>query len=137
MHAVLERLMVSSLSEASDPLFLEDYEVEAILYYGSGGVFPDNIKLYHRKLSAKEITESELQDGITFLRESLSKGRRVLAVGQTGATIVTAYLTEMGFSTVQALQMMGTGVNDPKPDTESLESHDNLLRQRASTRVHE
>src|SRR6056297_3792705 len=96
MRPILERLMLSSLSEANDPFFLKQHDVQAIMYFGDGGMFGDEIKLYHRPaLPDGTLDDDMLRDGIDFLRESLRAGRRVLAVGGSGATIVTAYLTEM------------------------------------------
>lgn len=136
MQIILDRLMLSTLSEANDPFFLAQNEIEAILYFGEGGMFSDEFKLYSRENSESELTTADLQDGITFLKESLSKGRRVLAVGQTGATIVIAYLTEMGFSSAQALQMLrDSGNNSPKPNMNSVREHENLLQQRRNVKI--
>jgi hypothetical protein len=137
MYVVLDRLMLSSLSEANDPFFLEQNNVEAILYFGEGGMFPEDYKLYHRSCEKDGvITEEELLDGIAFLKESLGKGRRVLAVGQTGATIITAYLTEMGFSSAQALRMVGESQYEPKPDQNALRTHESELEVRRNVKVH-
>lgn len=137
MHQVLDRLMLSSLSEANDPFFLEHHRVQAILYFGDGGMFSQEYKLYHRAIETEDgqLAGSQLRDGIEFLRESLRAGRRVLAVGPTGATIVAAYLSEMGFSGAQALKMVSTeGV--PKPDPDLLSTHNAELKKRSMTTVH-
>lgn len=137
MQVVLDRLMLSSLSEANDPFFLEQNEIEAILYFGQGGIFNDDIKLYHRSCEKDgHLTDEELRDGIIFLRETLGKGLRVLAVSQTGATILTVYLTEMGFSMAQALQMIGKSANDPQPDMDTLRSHESKMEIRRNIKVH-
>lgn len=129
--------MLSTLSEANDPFFLAQNEIEAILYFGEGGMFSDEFKLYTRDNSDCELTTDDLEDGITFLKESLSKGRRVLAVGPTGATIVIAYLTEMGFSTAQALQMLNeSGNSSPKPNLTSVRQHESILEQRRMSKIH-
>lgn len=133
MHRVLDRLMLSDLSEANDPYFLEQHDVQAVLHFGDGGMFPDDIKLYHRvPESGSGLTPQELRDGVEFLRESLRAGRRVLAVGGSGATITAAYLSEMGFSTAQSIQMLqaATGAS-PGPDTKSLKQHERELRRRS------
>ncbi|MCB2156507.1 hypothetical protein KQI84_16650 [bacterium] len=137
MQQVLDRLMLSSLSEANDPFFLEHHRVQAILYFGDGGMFSQEYKLYHRPVESGDghLENNELRDGIEFLHESLRAGRRVLAVGPTGATIVAAYLSEMGFSDAQALQLISTeGV--PKPDSEILNAHAKELKKRSTTSVH-
>ena len=133
MRPVLERLILSDLSEANDPFFLRTHAIDAILYFGQGGMFGDDIKLYNRPTAIDgELSEDELVDGITFLRESLAAGRRVCAVGTTGATIVVAYLTEMGFSSAQALQMVGD-LKGAKPDARTVDSHDAILTKRRET----
>lgn len=131
MQPVLERLILSDLSEANDPFFLKMHEIQAIMYFGEGGMFGDDIKLYHEPVPSGNLTKEHLRTGIDFLRESLRAGRRVLAVGQTGATIVAAYLVEMGFSDAQALQMTGQGRN-PRPDAECIAGHQAELKRRAS-----
>lgn len=138
MRAVLDRLLLSDLSEANDPFFLQHHRVEAVLYFGNGGLFPEDIKLYHRPQPPKgELSAEDLGDGIVFLRESLSAGRRVLAVGPTGATIVVAYLVEMGFGSAQALQLVGEGRGSaPSPDPRPLAAHAQLLTKRRLTSVH-
>ena len=137
MQQILDRLMLSSLSEANDPFFLEHHRVQAILYFGDGGMFSREYKLYHRAIESTDGTlgGTQLRDGIEFLRESLRAGRRVLAVGPTGATIIGAYLSEMGFSSAQALKMISTdGV--PKPDPELLDAHAAELKKRSLISVH-
>jgi len=138
MRPVLDRLMLSSLSEASDPFFLTQHRVEAIMYFGDGGLFPEDLKLYHRNSNDDgSISPEMLRDGIEFLRESLRAGRRVLAVGDSGATIVIAYLAEMGFSAAQALRMVGTGRDVPEPDAAQISSlQAELDRRRTVTLGH-
>jgi hypothetical protein len=132
MKRILDRLMLSDLSEASDPFFLDQHEVQAILYFGTGGMFPDDIKLYHHPaLSDGSLSPEMLKDGIDFLRESLRTGRRVLAVGASGATIITAYLAEMGMSHSQAVEMLGVHSNI-QPDSYLIYSHENELRKRST-----
>ncbi|CAN5322199.1 hypothetical protein BH09SUM1_BH09SUM1_14110 [soil metagenome] len=136
MQKVLDRLMLSELSEANDPFYLQRNGVQAILYFGKGGMFTDTIKLYNRPtLKDGTLAPEMLRDGIEFLRESLRAGRRVLAVGPTGATIAAAYLAEMGMSSDQALEMLG-GERNPQPDVESLFSHASELRRRSEISVH-
>lgn len=130
MHKILDRLMISDLSEASDPFYLERHGIQAILYFGASGFFPAGIKLYHHAtLKDGTLSPEMLTDGIDFLRESLRAGRRVLAVGSTGATIVAAYLAEMGMSITQALEIIGTSA--ARPDTASVTAHDQELKRRA------
>jgi len=140
MRPILDRLILSSLSEANDPFFLSQHDIQAIMYFGNGGMFPDDIKLYHREAGpGGYLTPEMLSDGIEFLRESLCAGRRVLAVGATGATITTAYLAEMGFGSAQALNMVGRGDsdNEPEPDELCVEYHtQELARRRSSTLNH-
>jgi hypothetical protein len=133
MRPILERLMLSDLSEANDPFFLQHHEVQAILYYGDGGMFPDDIKLYNRPAQADgSLAPAQLRDGIDFLRESLRAGRRVLSVGKSGATIVAAYLVEMGFSEAQALQMISESTTSvPRPDAEAVRTLGAELRRRS------
>lgn len=132
MTRILDRLILSSLSEASDPFFLEQHEVQAILYFGEGGMFSDHIKLYHRDtLEDGSLSPAMMHDGIDFLRESLHAGRRVLAVGKTGATIVAAYLTEIGMSYHQAIDLL-TSADAPAPDEGAVSSHVSELERRAS-----
>lgn len=134
MRPVLDRLMLSSLSEANDPFFLRQHRVEAVMHFGSGGIFPDDLKLYHRPANSDgSISPEMLRDGIEFLRESLRAGRRVLAVGPSGSTIVTAYLAEMGFSAAQALRMVGTGNDIPGPDVSQIETLEAELDRRRTT----
>jgi hypothetical protein len=133
MHQILDRLILSDLGQANDPFFLHQHDVQAILYFGDGGLFPDDIKLYYRPAQADgTLTVDMLRDGVTFLRESLAAGRRVLAVGPSGATIVAAYLTEMGFSPAQSIQMLA-GVHDRglTPDVSSLSEHAEDLQRRS------
>ncbi len=138
MRSILERLMLSDLSEANDPFFLYHNDIQAILYFGDGGMFPQEIKLYNRECEDDgSLSAAQLRDGIEFLRESLRAGRRVLAVGPTGATIVSAYLAEMGFSTAQALELVTNGRGQaPTPDTDCLEEHAEELQRRSTTTVH-
>lgn len=138
MRPILERLILSDLSEANDPFFLNHHGVEAILYFGQGGMFPEDIKLYHRNTPKESGLEAtQLRDGIEFLRESLRAGRRVLAVGPTGATIVAAYLTEMGFSGAQALQMVSEGRGQaPRPQEQTLDEHAADMERRRSVNLH-
>ena len=136
MQRILERLMLSDLSEANDSIYLNQYNIQAILYFGDGGMFPDDLKLYHRPtLKDGSLSPEMLKDGIEFLRESLRAGRRVLAVGDSGATIVAAYLAEMGMSHSQAVDMISRD-EMRKPDRQSLEFHENELQKRASTSLH-
>jgi len=137
MRVILDRLMLSSLSEANDPFFLRSHEIQAILYYGDGGMFGDDVKLYHRPcMPDGSLDDDMLNDGIDFLRESLRAGRRVLAVGTTGATIVAAYLAEMGFSPAQARQMLGQDdLATPHPDSGLLDAHANQLTKRSNRTV--
>lgn len=132
MQKILERLLVCDLSEANDPFFLKLHDVQAILYFGDGGLFGDDIKLYHRPKSGTGLSEEEIADGVDFLRESLRSGRRVLAVGPTGATIAAAYLMEMGFSNRQALEAVSSD-SVPRPDRATIESHAEELTRRAKT----
>ncbi len=141
MRPILDRLALSSLAEANDPFFLQQHDIEAIMYFGVGGLFPEDLKLYYRPSNEDgSISPEMLRDGIEFLRESLRAGRRVLAVGSSGATIVTAYLAEMGFSSAQALQLVGRtkgGMMEPEPDRGSVETHaEELQRRRSSTLNH-
>lgn len=132
MKRILDRLMLSDLSEANDQFFLKQHEVQAILYFGSGGMFRDDIKLYYRPaLADGSLSPEMVKDGIVFLRESLHVGRRVLAVGQSGATIVAAYLTEMGMSHQQAIEMIG-GEDVPPPDVTTVSEHVGELQRRSS-----
>jgi len=137
MRVILDRLILSSLSEASDPFFLVHHRIESILYFGDGGMFPEDLKLYYRSMAGPTLSESELRDGIMFLRESLRAGRRVLAVGNTGATIVVAYLSEMGFGQAQALQMVNDGNGlTPMADPSLTEMHWKEIERRHDARVH-
>jgi hypothetical protein len=137
MRVILDRLILSSLSEASDPFFLAHHRVEAILYFGAGGLFPEDLKFYHRQLDGPSLSEEELRDGVMFLRESLRAGRRVVAVGETGATIVVAYLSEMGFGMAQSLQMVNDGSGrTPEADPEQVEAHWSEIEKRRNARVH-
>lgn len=133
MKRVLDRLLLSDLSEANDPFFLENHDVQAILYFGSGGIFGEETKLYYRPaLPDGTLDSGMLRDGVDFLRESLRAGRRVLAVGPTGATIAAAYLAEMGFSTAQALLLLGdTARSGVRPDTGVLCDHAADLQRRS------
>jgi len=125
--------MVSDLSEANDPFFLEQHEVQSILYFGDGGMFSDDYKLYNRPaLPDGSLSPEMLKDGIVFLRESLHAGRRVLAVGRSGVTIVAAYLTEMGMSHQQAMEMIHQD-ELPEPDYDRLSEHATELQRRSST----
>lgn len=135
MEPILDRLLLASLSDAHDPFALERHAVQSILYFGDGGLFPEEIKLYHRPVGSGEaMSDDQLDDGIEFLRESLRAGRRVLAVGTTGATIAAAYLLETGFNRQQALRLVaGEG---PKPDLDRIQQHETRLRQRATTSLH-
>ena len=134
MRRVLDRLMLSSLSEANDPFFLQRHEVQAILHFGDGGMFDEEIKLYHRPVPENASLDPEmLKDGITFLKESLAAGRRVLAVGSTGATIVAAYLTEMGFSGAQALQLVS---EEQAADDGVVDSYAEKLEERSRIKLH-
>lgn len=140
MRIILDRLLLSSLSEANDPFFLDSHHVQAILYYGEGGLFSDEIKLYQRSaLPDGSLDDEMLRDGIDFLRESLRAGRRVLAVGPSGATIVAAYLAEMGFSSAQARQMLGEtepgATYSPLPDDHLLDQHAEELHRRSTRSV--
>lgn len=133
MIRILDRLMLSDLSEANDPFYLQRHDIQAIVYFGDGGMFPDDIKLFHKSADGAKgtLTAAQLRDGITFLRESLRSGRRVLAVGRNGATIVASYLTEMGFSPAQARQMFAEeGV--PLPDEETVRTYATELQKRAA-----
>lgn len=133
MRRVLDRLMISDLSEASDPFFLRQHEVQAILYFGEGGIFGDDIKLYNRPpLADGTLDNAMLCDGIEFLRESLRAGRRVLAVGPTGATIVAGYLAEMGFSAAQAIELLGTANRSGvRPDADAIDELQAELQRRS------
>jgi hypothetical protein len=136
MFVILDRLMLSSLSEANDPFFLEQNEIEAILYFGEGGMFSEEYRLYSRKHNDRELDSEDLKDGITFLKESLSKGRRVLAVGETGATLIVAYLIEMGFGSAQALQMVrDSSSSAPKPNLNAIRLYEQLLEDRRNSRI--
>ena len=133
MKAVLDRLMISDLSEANDPLFLSIHKVQSILYFGDGGMFPEDLKVYYRHTRMTgRLDDAELRDGVDFLRESLRAGRRVLAVGPTGSTLVAAYLAEVGYSATKARLMIG-GDGSPKPDQTLLEAHAAGLEARGST----
>ncbi len=133
MKRILDRLMLSTLSEANDPFFLQTHEVQAIMYFGDGGMFPEDIKLYYRpSLKDGTLDPTMLKDGVLFLQESLRAGRRVLAVGESGSTIVMAYLAEMGMSFDQAAELVG-GRNIPKPDASRLNDHMDELNRRSST----
>jgi len=134
MRRILDRLMFSSLSEANDPFFLSRHDVQAILYFGDGGMFPEDIKLYHRPaLEDGSLNPELLRDGVLFLKESLAAGRRVLAVGSTGGTMVAAYLTEMGFSSAQALEMV---TEEIEVDADSIDAHAERLRLRSEIKLH-
>lgn len=136
MYRVLDRLFLSDLSEANDPIYLNQYDVQAILYFGDGGMFDDEIKLYQRPtLSDGSLSPEMLEDGISFLRESLRAGRRVLAVGKTGATIVAAYLAEMGMSYTQAMEVIQSG-EAPKADQSCIDHHRQELEERARKSLH-
>ncbi|MBI1290978.1 hypothetical protein GC173_07000 [bacterium] len=133
MKKVLERLILSDLSEANDPFYLERNQIQAILYFGDGGMFSEDIKLYYRAaLKDGSLSPEMLKDGIDFLRESLRAGRRVLAVGPTGATIVAAYLSEMGMSIQQAMEMVAQS-SPVRVDTGRLSEHQQELQRRSST----
>lgn len=135
MERILDRILLSDLCEASDPFFLERNAIEAILYFGEGGMFPDDIKLYHRPTGpGGKLDPEQLADGIEFLREILRTGRTVLVIGATGATILTAFLTEMGFKPDRA-QRMVTGPGVPKPEAEALAAHRAEMERRRSTMV--
>lgn len=135
MEQILDRLLLSDLSEASDPVTLGVHRVQAILYFGDGGFFPEDIKLYHRPVGpGGGISNEQMQDGVEFLRECLRTGRRVLVVGGIGATIIAAYLTETGFSLEQALRLV-TGGHSPRPDPARLREHVAELRRRAEQTV--
>ncbi|MDK2970721.1 MAG: hypothetical protein PWP23_476 [Candidatus Sumerlaeota bacterium] len=135
MRQILDRLILSDLGQANDPFFLSQNDVQAILYFGDGGMFPDDIKLYHRPaLPDGTLTTEMLRDGVVFLRESLAAGRRVLAVGPTGATIVAVYLTEMGFSPAQAIQMLAEARDlGISPDISLLNEHNEAMQRRSHT----
>lgn len=135
MIRVLDRLMLSDLSEANDPFFLQLHKVQAVLYFGDGGMFSDEYYLYHRPTQRDGgLSLEQVQDGVEFIRESMRAGRRVLAVGGTGATIVAAYLMEMGMSSDQALGMIARDRN-AKADEETLEEHHAELRRRSGVTV--
>ncbi len=135
MIRVLDRLMLSDLSEANDPFFLQLHKVQAVLYFGDGGMFSDEYYLYHRPTQRDgTLAQEQVQDGVEFIRESMRAGRRVLAVGGTGATIVAAYLMEMGMSSDQALDMIARD-RTAKADAEALEEHHAELRRRSSVTV--
>lgn len=136
MQRILDRLYLSSLSEANDPFFLKQHRIQAILYFGSGGMFGDDIKLYYR-LANKDgsLGKEHLRDGVDFLRESLLAGRRVLAVGASGATIVGAYLAEMGFSSPEAMRLINQ-VAGLKADESRLSEHAQDLEKRAMQTLH-
>lgn len=132
MRQILDRLLISELSEANDPYFLKRHKVQSILYFGTGGMFPEDIKLYYRpSLPDGSLSREQLKDGVDFLRESLRAGRRVLAVGPTGATLVGAYLAEMGFSCHDALSVL-KAAQSVSPDEESLAEHARELEIRGS-----
>jgi len=132
MIRVLDRLALSDLSEASDPFFLQLHKIQAILYFGDGGMFSDEQYLYHRPAQKDgSLSGDQIKDGVEFIRESMRAGRRVLAVGSTGATIVAAYLIEMGMSNDQALDMISREAN-AKPDVDSLEEINSSLVKRSS-----
>lgn len=131
MQRILDRLMISDLSEANDPIYLDQFGIQAILHFGDGGMFSDEVKLYHRPALADGTLSPEmLRDGVEFLRESLRAGRRVLAVGQAGATIVAAYLAEMGMSHHQALEIISKD-RVGKLDQKSLSAHAADLERRS------
>ncbi|MDX2177754.1 MAG: dual specificity protein phosphatase [Candidatus Sumerlaeia bacterium] len=132
MVKILERLYLCSLGEASDPYYLARNQVQAILHFGCGGMFPEEIKLYHRPVQDESaLPPADLRDGVDFLRESLRHGRRVLAVGRSGATITAAYLTEMGFSPAQALSMIESA-GGPTPNLEQVSALGSELERRSS-----
>ncbi len=135
MEKILDRLMLAELAEAHDPLFLERHAIQAILYFGEGGLFPEDIKLYHRPTVSGALSDEQLRDGVEFLRESLRAGRRVLVIGPTGATIVAAYLTEVGFSSERALGMV-TERRTPRPDLGLLRAHAARLEQRSAASLY-
>lgn len=136
MQRILDRLYLSSLSEANDPFFLKQHRIQAILYFGSGGMFGDDIKLYYRPANKDgSLGKEHLRDGVDFLRESLRAGRRVLAVGASGATIVGAYLAEMGFSSPEAMRLINQ-VTGLKADEDRLSEHAQDLEKRAMQTVH-
>lgn len=130
MKRILDRLMICDLSEANDPTFLGIYKVQAILHFGQGGMFPDDIKLYHRDVRGA-LSDADLRDGVDFLRESMRNGRRVLAVGASGATIVGTYLTEMGFSAAQASQMVHGA------DVHAMSAHEETLQRRSGVTLYD
>ncbi|HNM47748.1 hypothetical protein IT571_01015 [Candidatus Sumerlaeota bacterium] len=136
MQRILDRLYLSSLSEANDPFFLKQHRIQAILYFGSGGMFGDDIKLYYRPANKDgSLGKEHLRDGVDFLRESLLAGRRVLAVGASGATIVGAYLAEMGFSSPEAMRLINQ-VTGLKADEGRLSEHAQDLEKRAMQTLH-
>lgn len=136
MQRILDRLYLSSLSEANDPFFLKQHRIQAILYFGSGGMFGDDIKLYYRPANKDgSLGKEHLRDGVDFLRESLLAGRRVLAVGASGATIVGAYLAEMGFSSPEAMRLINQ-VAGLKADESRLSEHAQDLEKRAMQTLH-
>ncbi|MCC6548273.1 hypothetical protein IT570_14010 [Candidatus Sumerlaeota bacterium] len=136
MQKILDRLYLSSLSEANDPFFLKQHRIQAILYFGNGGMFGDDIKLYHRAANKDgSLGKEHLRDGTDFLRESLRAGRRVLAVGPSGATIVGAYLAEMGFSSPEAMRLISQ-VAGLKADAARLSEHADDLEKRAAQSLH-
>jgi hypothetical protein len=135
MEQILDRLLLSDLSEASDPVTLGIYRVQAILYFGDGGFFPEDIKLYHRPVGpGGQVSNEQLQDGVEFLRECLRTGRRVLVVGGIGATMISAYLIETGFSFEQALRLVAGG-HSPRPDLTRLREHASELLRRAEPKI--
>ncbi|MEO8376395.1 MAG: hypothetical protein ABI579_01890, partial [Candidatus Sumerlaeota bacterium] len=79
--------------------------------------------------------KEHLRDGADFLRESLRAGRRVLAVGPSGATIVGAYLAEMGFSSPEAMRLINQ-VAGLKADNEQLSEHAEELEKRGVQSLH-
>lgn len=136
MQRILDRLYLSSLSEANDPFFLKQNRIQAILYFGTGGMFGEDTKLYYRTTQKDgSLTKENLKDGIDFLRESLRAGRRVLAVGPSGATIVGAYLAEMGFSSPEAMRLINQAAG-LSADKERLAEHATELEKRALQSVH-
>lgn len=136
MKRILDRLMLSSLSEANDPFYLERHEIQAILYFGKGGMFSEDIKLYHRDaLPDGSLSPGMLEDGIEFLRHSLAAGRRVLAVGTSGATIVAAYLAEMGMSHQQSVELIRSAEDVPLPDAHQLQEHESRLIKKSQVTV--
>ncbi len=131
MEPILDRLILGNLSEATDPFLLERHHVDAIIYFGDGGFFPEEIKLYHRPAGPDgSLSADQVNDGVEFLRESLRRGRRVLAVGSTGATLIAAFLAEMGYNPERALRMV-TVPRSPRPDAERLRLHTGKMFQRA------